>query len=241
MAPLWVQHSPKALELEPFPSILAEMYSFAIACAQLSLRHQTIRKSFITTPDSGPWEPWKDIDFDIMNLKSSPDIPILHYCQGQWIGESYEKSSYRQGGFNFHKGHVPKDFLEDCDYPLLVPPPINNDREREGLAKDKEKDKKYLWMLYWTVNTINEGVLNYKRKYCPWYRPTYKIYMQEDDPMLRFFHTHEEERMWFIVAEPGEEPNYKGKFGHHYRPSEILRVPEDWDVDPHYDKSWWRP
>ena len=36
-APKWVEYSPPALEKEPPPSILAEMYSYSLASAQFSL------------------------------------------------------------------------------------------------------------------------------------------------------------------------------------------------------------
>jgi len=237
VAPLWVEHSPAALEREPTPSTLAEMYSFAIACAHLGLRHNSMKKSFVTTPSSEYWEPWKKMDIDIHNLKPRPDIPIIHYCQGQWIGESYPKSSYRQGGFNFHKGHVPKDILEDCGYPLLVPMTLDGPRKNEWLAKDKTKHKRYLWMLHWIIETINEGVANYKRKYCPGFVPEYKLYLQEDDVHKRPSTVNT--RFWYTVAAAGEEINLKNKYGPHYSTQEVLRVPSDWESSQQYNKSLW--
>jgi len=237
IAPLWVEHSPAALKHEPTPSTLAEMYSFAIACAQLGLRHKSIKKSFVSSPESDYWEPWKKMDIDIHNLKPKPDVPIIHYCQGQWIGESYPKSSYRQGGFNFHKGHIPKDILEDCGYPLIVPMTLDGPRKNEWLAKDKNKHKRHLWMLHWTIETINEGVANYKRKYCPGFVPEYKLYLQEDD--IRKRPSTVGTRFWYTVAAEGEEINLKNKFGPHYSIDEVLRVPSDWESSQQYDKSLW--
>jgi len=228
-APFWAKFSPKALEYEPQPSTMAECYSFAIAAAYIGLRFQMIKRLYVSTPTWGGWEPWNMINTDVRNIREKPDIPVIHYCQGQWIGQTYPTSSYRQGGYNFHKGHIPKDILEDCSIPLMAPPPVGNDRVNEGLAKDKSEGK-FLWMLYWTIRTINEGVLNYKQKFCPDYRPDYRIYLQEGD-------SHRFNRMWYIVANPGEKLNTRNKYGPHYSLDEVLVFPPDWDSELRkYDK-----
>ena len=59
----WVNWSPKALEKDPPPSILAEMYSFSIASCEANLPH-TYLHSMVSSIDSSEfWEHWSKVDW----------------------------------------------------------------------------------------------------------------------------------------------------------------------------------
>merc|ERR1740116_714002 len=53
------------------------------------------------------------------------NVHILHYCHGYWLGDERNTGHMTNYGFNFHKGHLPKDILHNCERTLLVEPPTS--------------------------------------------------------------------------------------------------------------------
>ncbi|ETO21484.1 hypothetical protein RFI_15721 [Reticulomyxa filosa] len=88
----------------------------------------------ISDPGASVWsENWDALTWDHIFNKKAPfvfdpnnfKIHIIHMCQGFWLGENRNFGTIRLGGWNFHKGHVPHDFLYNCDIPLLVELPLH--------------------------------------------------------------------------------------------------------------------
>lgn len=164
----WVSYSPAALEKDPPPSILAEMYSYAIACAHHDLPHQLVN-AMLSDPDSVSSEPaWKSISWDFKEhgfLNGNADelhVHILHYCHGYWLGDERNTGHMINYGFNFHKGHLPKDILHNCDRTLLVEPPTS----QIALDRDPTAGNHHVWMLYQIITRINNALANYKQTHC---------------------------------------------------------------------------
>jgi len=171
----WAYYSPGALKKDPPPSVLAEMYSFSIAAAEMNLRFKLTRNFFLSSMDHQ--EPWSLINWNLQEFGPH----ILHYCQSYWIGKSNEESSPKRDGFNFHKGHVPRHILERCDMPLLKP--LENFYSvEEAKTKDPDENKGNTYMLHWVYKKINEAISNYKKTFCPGWKEEYKIVLQQPAP-----------------------------------------------------------
>ena len=179
----WVKFSPLALKWDPPPSILAEMYSYVIACAIYNLKHEYLL-SMVSSPDSNKY---MENTFDIDLYKTDHGqfkFHILHYCHGYWLGEKRNTGTIRNGGWNFHKGHIPTEFLYNCDIPLLVE--ITDD-EDFSIYKERDQSKiegQYgmVWVLKVLISRINEAVLNYRVKYCNnTFEPSYKLVLQQPE------------------------------------------------------------
>ncbi|ETO19497.1 hypothetical protein RFI_17737 [Reticulomyxa filosa] len=185
IVPQWVEYSPGSLEKDPPPSILAEMYSYAMACAHHGLKHQTI-VSMVSDPGADQeTEPWSQVQWGFLKspLDLATGIHIVHYCQGYWLGIDRPSGHFKTAGFNFHKGHVPSDILHNCDIPLLVEVPLN----QLAFQRDHTPDKRNLWMLYQVINRINSALMNYKHLKCKNWKPEFKtvLLQPERDPLAR--------------------------------------------------------
>merc|ERR1712228_688331 len=169
ICPKWVEYSPLALTLEP--SILAEMYSYVIACAYFDLKHQYLF-SMVSDPEASPNMEnvenlnWKFLD-DGGATENYHEFHIIHYCQGFWLGKTRNHGTIRNGGWNWHKGHVPQEILYNCEIPLLVQLD-DSDKELVQMYKnrDRSKDNRHYWILYHVYKYVDEAVLNYRLKYC---------------------------------------------------------------------------
>lgn len=180
----WVEYSPSALEQDPPPSILAEMYSYSIACAHYGLQHELVN-TMLSDPDAHSSEPnWKDISWDFKQygfLNGNQDelhVHILHYCHGYWLGDDRNTGHMINYGFNFHKGHLPKDILHNCLRALLVEPPTN----KVAMDRDETNNNNHVWMLYQIITRINNALANYKKLYCgeSWI-PTFKTVLRQPE------------------------------------------------------------
>jgi len=196
LVPRWAHYSPGALEKDPWPSILAEMYSFAIAAAELNLPF-LVHKDYMLSGPSG-MEPWNLADW---SLSDGFGTHILHYCQSYWIGKSNDLSSPKKDGFNFHKGHIPRHILEDCDLPLLIDLDDTYSLD-DAKRKDKKKDKNNVYMLYWVIRGINQAFRNYKQKFCPNWRDEKGIFLQQPSPWNK-------NKMWYLngTTKGGSNPH----------------------------------
>jgi len=181
----WVEYSPAALEKDPPPSILAEMYSYSIACAHHGLPH-TLIDSMLSDPDAGGSEPkWKDISWDFKQIdgilnagQQELNVHILHYCHGYWLGDERNTGHMINYGFNFHKGHLPKDILHNCEQGLLVEPPTN----QAAFDRDQNKENRHVWMLYQIITRINNALANYKQLYCgEHWVPSFKTVLRQPE------------------------------------------------------------
>eukprot|EP00485_Elphidium_margaritaceum_P005219 CAMPEP_0202699934 /NCGR_PEP_ID=MMETSP1385-20130828/13147_1 /ASSEMBLY_ACC=CAM_ASM_000861 /TAXON_ID=933848 /ORGANISM="Elphidium margaritaceum" /LENGTH=522 /DNA_ID=CAMNT_0049357013 /DNA_START=54 /DNA_END=1622 /DNA_ORIENTATION=- len=178
VAPKWVEYSPLALEYEPQPSILAEMYSYVIACAYFDLKHEYLFSMLSDPGSSGHMENVDNLNWGFLHHNAQPaggvsneayhEFHIIHYCQGFWLGETRNTGTIRNGGWNWHKGHVPQQILTNCEIPLLV---MLDDTDTELVqmlkARDATKDKRHYWILYHIYKYVDEAVQNYRLKYCP--------------------------------------------------------------------------
>ena len=172
VSPKWIEFSPAALEWDPPPSILAEMYSFVIASALYNIRHEYLL-SMLSHPDSNEFmQNTFDIDLEGRLKGEEPRFHIFHYCHGFWLGEKRNKGTIRNGGWNFHKGHVPVDYLYNCDIPLLTQLRGEEGNDVEMLEMFKKRDQSKIegqygmvWVLDVLISSINKAVLNYRMKY----------------------------------------------------------------------------
>ena len=190
--PKWIEFSPLALKFCPQPDILAEMYSFSIACAYWNLPHEYLL-SMISGTDSSTWmENWHEINWDGIYYNNNDNniniftekynLYVLHYCHGYWLGKNRNQGTIRNGGVNFHKGHVPVDLLYDCDIPLLIE--LNDysiDNYTLYTNRDHTIDNREFWVLYHLIKFINAAALNYKLKYCHDYIPSWKLVLQQPE------------------------------------------------------------
>eukprot|EP01083_Nonionella_stella_P081390 224163_1 len=204
ISPKWIEFSPNALKWDPPPSILAEMYSFVIACAMYNLKHEYLL-SMVSHPDSNEYmENTYDIDIDNMNEFK---FHVLHYCHGYWLGKERNHGTIRNGGWNFHKGHVPVNYLYDCDIPLLTQIDHDLDIFKARDASKIEDQYGMVWILNVMTKRINEAVLNYRMRYCNYsdeWKPEYTLVLQqpESDTSAR--------RMNYILANYKNGKSWKG-------------------------------
>lgn len=164
LAPWWVYYTPVAYEHES--DILADMYAYALASGHNELPHEP----FISMVSDGShpalknFESWLELRYDFGGeLEVGPYF--LHYCQWIWIGDKLSRATVEDGGFAFHKGHIPRTILRTCDIPLLMePPPFTI----QSLSKDKSPFVGgQLWFLKQLVPRVNEAFANHRAKYCP--------------------------------------------------------------------------
>ena len=118
---------------EKYPNLLAEMYAYSMAAAHEDLPHFTVMHYMISNTDMDE-EGWRWIDqletdvceppkvspgtndLGISEITFYPGRPmptVVHFCQFFRIGE-----------LGFHKRRLQKA-LFDCDFPLLIDPPID--------------------------------------------------------------------------------------------------------------------
>ena len=163
--------SPLALEFEPQPSILAEMYSYVIACAFFDLKHEMLFSMFSDPGSSANMENIENFDWTFLESPGTKEnyhqFHIVHYCQGFWLGESRNEGTIRNGGWNWHKGHVPQELLYNCEIPLLVQLD-DEDKELVEMLKNRDRtgDKRHYWILYHIYKYVTEAVLNYRLIHC---------------------------------------------------------------------------
>jgi len=183
MVNMWVNYSPDALIKDPPPDILAEMYSYSMASAHFGLKHKQFN-SMVSNPDDNI-EAWNLIDFtfenNFYNNNNQLSMHIIHYCHGYWLGDDRPSGHLLNYGFNFHKGHLPKNILHNCSIGLLVEPTINDISKN----RDKTKDNRNLWMLYQVITRINNAMANYKYLYCKDWKPIFNIVLIQPEYDLK--------------------------------------------------------
>eukprot|EP00586_Coscinodiscus_wailesii_P006753 CAMPEP_0172482230 /NCGR_PEP_ID=MMETSP1066-20121228/8493_1 /TAXON_ID=671091 /ORGANISM="Coscinodiscus wailesii, Strain CCMP2513" /LENGTH=513 /DNA_ID=CAMNT_0013245187 /DNA_START=17 /DNA_END=1558 /DNA_ORIENTATION=+ len=171
----WAEYVP--LSHAQYPNLLAEMFAYCVAAADLELEHQIIRSLMVS--DSGvAKEGWKFIDGVAgeevcgmafrLDTVTSPLPSVLHYCQRYFVG----------GDWFFGKKRLPKDFFT-CESPLLdVPPmdlavtydykipppphPVKNDRK----PISKTAAKRDTFALCAMTAALNEAAEVFKKEAC---------------------------------------------------------------------------
>jgi hypothetical protein len=161
----WCEFVPKIHD--DYPHLLAEMFGYNLAAADLELRH-TIAKSFMVSDVRAGREGWKLVDTvetkDVCTSYPKEYLPhVLHYCQ-----------SYVLGKWFIGKYKLRKDFIS-CQAPLLaVPPPdvgikydyqiLPSDGSRRQVS---ERDRKYhAFMLCALIPALNDAATYFKDHHC---------------------------------------------------------------------------
>lgn len=160
LAPLWKKYS-HVTRPEDYKDdgIMFEMYSFSAASAHLNF-YTSIVEYMISNLGANE-KAWKRGYNADLTLEYAPNT-MFHYCSGYYI-KPIDESSPRQGGFNFHKGHVPEKIMTTCDMPLLSEAPTG----KTAFELDANKNKRSIFMLHWIIKYINEAVTDYRNKFCP--------------------------------------------------------------------------
>ena len=170
-----------------YPHLLAEMYAYAMAAANLSLPHAQLHNLMVSNVGAGG-EAWDWIDTmaptDVcegatlseppLNTRAQgrgsfsndehppgPAVPsVLHFCQ-----------SYRAGGQKFGKHSVPHNVFS-CDQGLFSfdPAAITDDIQRSAPVTSKPASKAKIRNAFFLCNVIprlNAALLDYKQTVCP--------------------------------------------------------------------------
>eukprot|EP01065_Artemidia_motanka_P010763 TRINITY_DN15762_c0_g1_i1.p1 TRINITY_DN15762_c0_g1~~TRINITY_DN15762_c0_g1_i1.p1 ORF type:complete len:507 (+),score=167.50 TRINITY_DN15762_c0_g1_i1:62-1522(+) len=176
---LWFEYMQPVLAQDGGRDILADMWAYSMAAAHLDVPHQRYDHFMVsnTRADGEGWQ-WVD-ELKTMScrdpgpfLATARRLPtVLHAASHAKVGyppipadrHGYDIEEHPLGGdlWNFHKGHVPAEFL-DCDQPLLVRPPddlFNVQTETLG------RREAFFVCLYTFV--VNGAAHAYKSRNCP--------------------------------------------------------------------------
>ena len=190
LAPLWSKFMPKVLAQEK--DILADMWAYSMASAELDLNHTTVLHHMISSPDTalGTFNLRLNnlngkVDFNCADpdgsLAAHPDqdeirnsLPtFLHYASNFAAPEpGYPKE------WMFHKGHIPSNIL-DCNTPFVLVAPAST----WAVASDKcTRDGRYYkyckigaWSMCTAIQKINQVLKTYKSKFCPAYEQRHLV------------------------------------------------------------------
>jgi len=176
----WVEFVPKVYKL--FPQLMAEMYAFSIASADLKLPHQILSSMMVSDTSQGSsgtdgdGEGWTAIDkipgnevctFALNNLDADtrPLPNVLHFCHRYGVGDR---------DF-FAKKKLPTDFFR-CEGPLLGEPKMDigsgTYRYRKPPFLDSRVqfspvvEKREAFAICAMIGFLNEAALFYKFKHC---------------------------------------------------------------------------
>ncbi len=83
VSPKWIEYSPNALEWDPPPSILAEMYSFVLACAIYNLKHEYLL-SMVSHPDSNKYME-NTFDIEVEEISMAQFKLISYFALLPWV------------------------------------------------------------------------------------------------------------------------------------------------------------
>ena len=168
---LWEKNMRPVLDIGG-PDILADMWAYSIAAADLDLKHTTL-DHFMISVWGHTGQAYKFIDeFKQMSCRD-PEVKINGESDGaegvHWPVFIHLASNFKahdEGGVEwmFHKGHVPATILE-CDTPLIVEAPDN----LFDLNRHDSDIKVYqrAWVICNTVSRLNKMLIMYKEKFCP--------------------------------------------------------------------------
>jgi len=172
----WTEFVPKVHH--EYPHLLAEMFAYCLAAAHLNLPHRTAHSFMISDPGAGG-EGWKLVDRmdddevcqnnnNKNNKNRKKNFPhVLHYCHRYMIGK-YFMTKYR----------LRKDFISNCEAPLLKEPPHDvypkfkdyqitpDDGERHTFHNPQLGPKRHAFVLCQLLPKFNEAAKFYKDHHC---------------------------------------------------------------------------
>ncbi|KAJ1460977.1 hypothetical protein M885DRAFT_508486 [Pelagophyceae sp. CCMP2097] len=165
-----------------YPHLLAEMYAYSMAAANLTLPHAQLHHYMVSNVGVGAGEAWSWVDgYDTCagaDLTTPPDatrpdaavfsaaldtdahapgpaVPsVLHFCQ-----------SYRAGGVKFGKHSMPHDFFS-CDGGLLHFD-VAAIAGASIQGKSSSQTRRAAFFLCNVIPRLNRALLEYKRTVCP--------------------------------------------------------------------------
>lgn len=184
VAQAWQQAVPHVHAQYPF--LLAEMYAYSMAAANLSLPHAQIHNLMVSNVDAGGegWD-WIDDSYDSVCAGATQTTPpfdtrrprdvrftnrehapgpaaptVLHFCQ-----------SYKLAGHKFGKHSIPHDLFscENEEKLLDFDPRAIADAVLAAKEEGKQKGTKALRNAYFLCNVIpriNAAILEYRRTVC---------------------------------------------------------------------------
>eukprot|EP00040_Diaphanoeca_grandis_P026517 m.148706 g.148706 ORF g.148706 m.148706 type:complete len:525 (+) comp30614_c0_seq2:210-1784(+) len=163
LGPLWLNYTVHLNKIANNEEMIAEMITYAMVSAHLGFHHSQSSSLMVSLPEAGEGSEAWDMDLPesiscdapLTSVASEKLAPFWHYCQ---FYRAYDKNGKL---WPFHKGHVPKNFL-DCDIPLLkIPPDDLYNTQTDLLGK---RNALAVCMLY---SSLNEMAVAYKTSHCP--------------------------------------------------------------------------
>ena len=190
LAPLWSKFMPKVLAQEK--DILADMWAYAMASAELDLNHTTVVHHMLSSPD-----PEGDANFNVRLDKwigkvtvscadpegtraawdGHPDqLPLptfLHYASNFGAPVSGYPDEWM-----FHKGHIPSDILS-CSTPYIKVAPDDTWEKSPNVCNSRDAPyimcKISAFAMCTAIQKINQVLKLYKSKFCPAYETRHLI------------------------------------------------------------------
>mmetsp|Transcript_11229 Transcript_11229/g.20753 ORF Transcript_11229/g.20753 Transcript_11229/m.20753 type:complete len:554 (-) Transcript_11229:27-1688(-) len=157
---LWERYMHPVLDAEV--DILADMWAYSIASAQLDLRH-TILDHFMLSVWGNKGEAYDWVDkwsgLSCKNPKPGPGDKSPTFIH---MAANYKAPDAKEGPWMFHKGHVPATILE-CDSPLIIEAPD----DLYEITPNEKQLKQRAWFVCNIVSRLNKVVYMYKQKFCP--------------------------------------------------------------------------
>lgn len=162
---LWEKNMRPVLEVGG-PDILADMWAYSIAAADLDLRHTTLDHYMISVwGNEGQayafLDEFKQMSCSKARREYSPTS--AHWPVFIHLASNFKARDEKGVEWMFHKGHVPGTIL-DCDTPLIVEPPENLFDLNRNSGERKEYQK--AWVVCNTISRLNEVLVLYKEKFC---------------------------------------------------------------------------
>lgn len=154
-----------------YPSLLAEMFGYSIASAQLGLKHQLALGLMVSNMnmDREGWQFLEDNaatspEKSALRRPRSAELPtVLHYCQHNAV-DNYFVSKY----------DIPDHFLS-CEAPLLLEPPLDDTtkydffRDLRGRKKQFASQKqaaRSVFLAATMATSLNQAATFYKNNHC---------------------------------------------------------------------------
>jgi len=160
-----------------FPQLLAEMYAFSMATADLQLPHQLMASLMVSdTSGDGDGEGWKMVDdipgedvcafaMEGLDAEIHPLPTVLHFCHRYGVGDR---------AF-FAKKKMPTNFFS-CGSPLLEEPALDIGSGKYLYKKPPFLDtrmeysavieKREAFMVCASTGVLNEAALYFKERHC---------------------------------------------------------------------------
>eukprot|EP00924_Labyrinthula_sp_SR-Ha-C_P004415 maker-scaffold_89-snap-gene-0.10-mRNA-1 protein AED:0.19 eAED:0.19 QI:34/1/1/1/1/1/2/177/589 len=204
LAKLWKQYMKPVLENEK--DILADMWAYSIAAADLDLKH-VIHDQYMISTWGHSGQAYKFLDeFQEMSCSAPEGTEnmvwpnFIHYASNfkafippeKLTPEELKLTSEKDGWieYMFHKGHVPGEIL-DCGTPLIIEPPdeLFNWVKKENYEGFKGSETNYqkAWVVCNVLSRLNNMLKEYKSMFC-------REESVEDRPLIRLIQKKNKDR-----------------------------------------------